>query len=288
MTDQKRIMNIVDTGFAHDVSIVAGRPPTVWVWDRTMANPKRPTFYTHEQIFQAPEGRPHSYAILLESKAFLKPFYDHLPAVIDRFDLVFTHDRELLDLRPDKCRFIPGGGIWVGGNYGEGALGIYPKTKLVSMVSSTKTMCPLHILRLQIAQTLSSIPQVSVFIGGGGRGTPGWIPIFETLRDYAYSIVMENWVDDNYFTEKIMNCFATGTVPIYLGARRIKDFFNGDGIITFNSWEELVAILPILSQSDYQQRMIAIADNYRRCQEYVCIEDYIENHYGHLLPPEPL
>ena len=280
-----RIMNVVDTGFAHDISIVAGRPPKFWVWDRALANSDRPTFYTHEKIFEAPSGRSHIYAILLESKAFLKPFYDYMPAVMDRFDYVFTHDKELLDLRPDKCRFIPGGGLWIGGSYGQGQAGIYPKTRLVSMVSSTKTMCPLHILRLDIARTLASVPQIDVFIGGGGRGTPGWVPIFETLRDHMYSIVMENWVDENYFTEKILNCFATGTVPIYLGARQIGKFFNGDGIISFNSWGDLVKILPTLSSDDYQKRSVAIMDNYRRCQDYDCIEDYIERHYSHLLPP---
>ena len=281
----RRILNVVDTGFAHDIGMVAGRPPKLWAWDRTGSNPNRPTFYTHEKIFEVTAKRPHTYAILLESKALLKPLYDRMPAVIDNFDYVFTHDKELLDLRPDKCRFIPGGGLWVGGSYGQGEVRIYPKSRLLSMVSSTKAMCPLHVLRFEIAKALHSVPNIDVFIGGWGHTSPGWVPIIESLRGHMYSIVMENFVDENYFTEKIINCFATGTVPIYLGARRIGEFFNSDGIITFSSWEYLLEILPTLSPDDYMKRAAAILDNHQRCQDYDCIEDYMARHYSDLLPP---
>lgn len=278
----KRVFNLVDNSFAHDIGATAGKPPKGWVWNRSCTNPEIATFYTHERIFEA--SGDNCYAMLWESKAIIPQVYERAPEVIDRFQYVFTHDKTLLDRFPDKCRFLPGSGLWVGGSYGLGEVRLYPKNKLLSMVSSTKVMCPLHKLRYDIAKALQSVKGVDVFIGGGGRGTPGWVPIIKSLEDYMYSVVIENYVDDLFFTEKILNCFATGVVPIYLGARRIADFFNPEGIITFSSWDELKGIAPTLSLEDYRRRREAIADNYRRCQEYDSIEGYLEHHYSDLLP----
>ena len=54
-----------------------------------------------------------------------------------------------------------------------------------------------------------------------------------------YSVVIENHIDDIWFTEKICNCFATKTVPIYYGARDIGNHFYEDGIIICESIQEL-------------------------------------------------
>jgi hypothetical protein len=42
---------------------------------------------------------------------------------------------------------------------------------------------------------------------------------------------MENATYSNMFTEKITDCFMTGTIPIYYGISNIGDYFNTDGII---------------------------------------------------------
>jgi len=278
-SEMKRTFNLVDTSFAHDIGTTAGKTPKLWAWDRTLSNRDIPTFFTHEMIFEAPVG-PECYGLLFESRAIIPAIYDNAPRVMDRFKYVFTHESTLLNLFPEKCKRIPGGGLWIGGPAGQGEIKLYQKSKLVSMVSSAKQICDLHTLRLQIALNLQNVDGIDVHIINGTK----YIPIIDTLDHYMYSIVMENYVDDYYFTEKILNCFATGTIPIYLGARRIGDIFNGQGILSFNSWEELVQLLPILSTQDYQSRSEAIVENYQRCQVYDNIEDYIATHYGDLLP----
>jgi hypothetical protein len=101
------------------------------------------------------------------------------------------------------------------------------------------------------------------------------------LDDYRYSIAIENEISPYYFTEKIMNCFASMTVPIYIGATNIGEFFNEDGIIrvdepTIEAVEKAVAVC---NQEDYEKRKDAIIDNYNRVKEYLCVEDYIYKHY---------
>jgi hypothetical protein len=107
------------------------------------------------------------------------------------------------------------------------------------------------------------------------------IPVTQTLQDYRYSICIENYVDERYFTEKILNCLASGTIPIYLGARKISHFFNPDGLITFSSYYDLVnRVLPTIGQHDYESRLEAVEGNFQKVLEYRSIEDYIYSHYS--------
>jgi hypothetical protein len=273
--------NLVDRSFQPDGCSVAGQTPQLMRWDRSCADPQAPTFYTHEQIFEAPDQGGNQFAWLFESKAIIPQVYARAPEVLDRFRAVFTHDLDLLALRPDKCRFTPGGGLWIGGTVGGGSCQLHDKRALVSMVSSNKRMCELHARRLNIALALMDDARVEVFIGGYNRNSRNWVPIIDTLAPYRYSIVMENHQDGLYFTEKLLNCFATGTVPIYLGAREIHHFFNTEGMLRFDNEAELATALDRVGEADYARRLPAIEDNFRRCQGFRTIEDYIARvHFG--------
>lgn len=266
----KIIFNLVDDVFAHDRYSVAGRDSVFIDWDRTLKTKNRPTFYSHNRMFNN-ESKINSFGLLFESKAIIPDVYENVKNIINKFQKVFTHDSELLK-NFDNCFWIPGGGVWIGGNYGKGDIEIKQKYSICSLVSSSKKMCELHNLRLNIAKTLNNT-SVTVF------GLDRWVPINETLDSFMFSIVIENYQDEMYFTEKILNCFATGTIPIYLGSKNIDEKFNGDGIIKFNSIEELYSILPRLNSELYYKKIEAIKDNFDRCKKYLTIEDYLYKNY---------
>jgi hypothetical protein len=49
----------------------------------------------------------------------------------------------------------------------------------------------------------------------------------EAFKDYRFGlIVMENKKSDGYITEKIVNAFLSGTVPIWYGTSEIFDVIN--------------------------------------------------------------
>jgi len=270
----KQTFNIIDNVFAHDKYAVAGQDASSISWDRTLANKSIPTFYSHDMIPNINHNitdKEISYGLLFESRAIAPRAYQTAEAFMSKFNLVFTHSSKLL-AEYNNARWIPGGGIWIGGTYGKGEIKIGQKDKLCSMVTSNKTMCPLHNFRLAIADELSSNAKVDIFRNN-------WVPINETLERYMFSIVVENFQDDLYFTEKILNCFATGTVPIYLGSKKIGDKFNLDGILTFNNIDELNQHLSTISEDLYNQKKEAINDNFLRCLEYKTIEDYIYVNY---------
>lgn len=45
-------------------------------------------------------------------------------------------------------------------------------------------------------------------------------------KDYKFSIVIENSIEPEYFTEKIMNALLCGCIPVYLGCENIDKYFK--------------------------------------------------------------
>lgn len=260
--------NLLDDIFSHEPYSVAGRNSEYVLWDRNLSDRSIPTFYSHNRISQISNGltkKENSYGYLFESRSIFD--YSTCERYVNLFERVFTHNSEFIRKYPN-CHWIPGGGIWVGGTYGLGEIKIHKKTNKCSLVSSNKQMCPLHTFRLNIID-MSERNGVDIY------GVKKWVPIHETLDKYMFSIVVENFQDELYFTEKILNCFATGTIPIYLGAKNIGDVFNINGILQFNNVEELKEILGSINEDLYNQKIEAITDNFNRCLRYKSIEDFI-------------
>jgi hypothetical protein len=103
------------------------------------------------------------------------------------------------------------------------------------------------------------------------------------LKDYMFSVVVENTKKDYYFTEKLIDCFMTGTIPIYWGCPSIGDFFNLKGIIVFDNLLELKDKLKLCTESYYLDNMDAVIDNHNRAYKYLITEDYIYENSKELL-----
>ena len=106
-----------------------------------------------------------------------------------------------------------------------------------------------------------------------------FVSIFTYDEDLLNRI--ENDISDYFFTERIINCFAAQTIPIYLGARKIQEFFNIDGIIcvTEKDLEDVEKILRMCTREYYEEHLEAIKDNYRRAYKYQNVWDtlYLEH-----------
>ncbi|MCP9903235.1 hypothetical protein KBY72_12165 [Cyanobium sp. BA5m-21] len=73
------------------------------------------------------------------------------------------------------------------------------------------------------------------------------------LAPYYFSIAMENSKEDFYFTEKIIDCFLTKTIPLYYGCPSISKIFDSRGILHFSDLNELQIILSNLSLDLYHE-----------------------------------
>lgn len=78
----------------------------------------------------------------------------------------------------------------------------------------------------------------------------------DTIKNYRFSICYENTRDLNgYITEKIFDCFAAGSVPIYWGAYNVADFIPADCFIDrrdFSTLDDLYLFLKNMSRQEYE------------------------------------
>jgi hypothetical protein len=210
----------------------------------------------------------HKIGWLMETREVGPGRYQAFESYKDKYSFIMTHDSELLKKYPNKTKKIPFGGCWIK----DYNFGIHKKDRMLSMIYSNKTSLSGHKLRHQIAKRYTE-PHFY------GRGTQNPINTKEeSLLNYRYSIVIENSYTENYFTEKLVDCLAVGTVPIYWGCPNIGEYFNTNGIISFRSLEELDKILNDLSDDDYLARIDAIEENLELCRQYNVIEDWIYKH----------
>jgi glycosyltransferase involved in cell wall biosynthesis len=129
----------------------------------------------------------------------------------------------------------------------ESLFQIYPKSKNISFITSNKQFTPYHRFRYELAQFIQqNVLPVDIF----GVGINPINMKLDGLKDYKFSVAIENGEFDNYFTEKILDCFLTGTIPIYKGCFNIDEFFNTKGIIKFDTKEELKLIVQQIEDGD--------------------------------------
>jgi hypothetical protein len=66
------------------------------------------------------------------------------------------------------------------------------------------------------------------------------------------------------------------TVPIYWGAPNVSEIFNADGIIQFETKEDLIAILGNISPSFYESKLKAVDDNLHEAMKYTNLHKRID------------
>ncbi len=90
------------------------------------------------------------------------------------------------------------------------------------------------------------------------RNWKGWVSDkFSVIKNYKFCICYENMRDrKGYITEKIFDCFAAGTVPIYWGASNIQDYIPTDAFIDrrkFKDEEDLYRFIDSMSKEEYEK-----------------------------------
>lgn len=267
----------------HSAHFPYGYPaPTRFLWDRF--NIALDThFYSHGAMLERMGSPSRRFGMLVESESIVPEDYslfERNKGLESEFDAVFTYSARILDSL-DNARFFPAcASPWYGTSFGGGTLDeqlCERKTKNVSMISSAKDMCRLHHFRVETARRCRREKLADAF-GTFDGGEPMEF-LDHCFTPYRYVIVVENDLSPYYFTEKVTNCFAAMCVPIYLGASRLGDIFNEDGIIRLSPDDDIKKVLSQCSESDYLSRIEAIRDNYRRVLKFVNIWDWLYDRY---------
>jgi hypothetical protein len=220
---------------------------------------------TYNHHIKNPLAR-YNVAVIFEPTPIVPISHINLTA-LQEFDLVLSYRDDLSKL--PNFRFMPFGTVWVD-PYKE-----REKENIISFLTSSKLMTPNHRFRYEVFDALvehTSINEFDIIC----KMTPPRIEKKDEILDNSkFSIIIENDNSNNYFTEKIIDCFASKTIPIYYGCPNIEDFFDPGGIIKFNSLPELINIICALTPEDYDKSLGIVENNFVESQKYFDVFDNI-------------
>lgn len=201
------------------------------------------------------------------------------------FHYIFTHDAFILQRCP-HAHFIAHGTSWVCPRTSE------EKKFYVTTVVGNKLMTKGHKLRhaLWHRQCEIKIP-AQLYMGRfGGVANINQNPVLvankDPMFDAEFHIAIENSRRNHYFTEKIMDCFCTRTVPIYWGCPSIGDFFNMKGILCVHSVDEIINVANSLKPDTYERMYPYVEENYCIAQQYLGWAPRVERKLRELLADE--
>lgn len=70
------------------------------------------------------------------------------------------------------------------------------------------------------------------------RHSPNYLDeVVELMKGYRFALVFENQYSERYVTEKIVNAFLAGAVPIYWGSSYVSRLFNPEAFIDVGGFE---------------------------------------------------
>jgi len=181
---------------------------------------------------------------------------------------VFTH----LDIDDSRVSTAPPVlDWWVGKSYDElHNTDVPEKTKALSAIASTKDWITGHRMRGEFVERAArEFADMDLY----GRGRELEIDDkWDGLAPYRYSLAIENTSKNNYWTEKISDCFLSYTVPFYFGATNISQYFPEDSYIwlPIDDPERAVSIIrESLSHDEWEKRLPAVKEARRKV-----LEDY--------------
>ena len=216
-------------------------------------------------------GVKRKVAWLLEPNAIHPHMYEWIQTNNKLFDYVLTFDEDLIS-KGQNYLYYPHGRCWIN-NYED-----LKKENKVSIIASSKNFTEGHQLRHKV---IDKFKDIEVF----GYGYNPVENKEDSLSKYMYSVTIENCRQPGYWTEKIVDCFATKTIPIFWGDDAVSDFFDPEGIIYFNSQEELGEILEDLKVNGdaiFESKKAAVEKNFKLVETYRIPEDWMYSKYGFL------
>jgi hypothetical protein len=237
---------------------------------------------------------------------------NHISYVIQnasRFHTIMTYDHDLLVHCPNT-RFYIAAQTWISHEYYQN-IDVSLKEYKISTLAGSK--CINHsaghlfrqaihydqhgqqeLLRFPITFFRSSVQQPPLPDLGNNpflvanTSTNSKESLFHTFQ---FAIVIENTTQRNYFSEKLIDCLITKTIPIYYGGDNIHQFFNTTGwiILPTTSVEDLSSRLSTLHPGYYAsyqeiieqnyEKAVAYSDFYRNLNQSISREEYMDR-YG--------
>lgn len=276
-------VSILDNQFSHthpgsfgcgDLKI----PPTHFEWDRTGKEINNLIIITENSFWTVDSIKCKTkVGLILEPESISPDPYKWIkqPINYEKFSYILTHNKELL-LLDDRFKWYPFGGCWLTKEQQQ----IYPKTKNISIIASWKNQTEGHKLRHEVIKRFGD--RIDVF----GNGYTKINSKLSALKDYKYTIVIENERRNGFFTEKLIDALRTGTVPIYWGAYDINHYFS-NGILRASDISDIEHYIDMsdtwYKPEERKEDKEMIENNFEIAAQYCIPEDWLwENFFNPL------
>jgi hypothetical protein len=216
---------------------------------------KNLTVYVDESMRNVDfKNSKYNVGFLVEPETVASGLYKWIQSNHDRFDMILTHHKPLLEINP-KFKYYP---VWPRIKMDRQYWNLYEKPLNVSAIFSNKQVTEPQKFRHIIAERFKN--KIDLY----GTGFQFLEDKIHGTGNYKYQVVVEN-IFSGYTSEKANDCFACGTIPIYYGDEKsnINDYYNKEGFILFKTLDELEHILDnIINEKYYSSKIEIIKENY--------------------------
>lgn len=207
-------------------------------------------------------------------------FRDEIIKKNDYFNLIITWDDVILSSCSNAI-LLPFGGCWIK----DFNLSKEKKYEVTTLIGN-KLLTHNHYLRQSLIDVKNYLHSINLNIFNSST-----LPISddsnltvinnkEIKNELFYGqfhISIENVTRNNWFTEKLIDCFQTKTIPIYIGCPNINKFFDIRGIIQVNNLDEMVFEINKITPDYYNSKLEYIETNYYLSKQYVDFRENLKN-----------
>ena len=199
-----------------------------------------------------------------------------LVTFLDRFDFILTHNQDIINSRKNAFLY-EFGGCWTRDyNFGDKKFG-------VSTLIGGKKLAPGHNIRTQVLNRSGEInipKRIWLSKNFPPRNSGSENPILSGSKsdmfDTQFHICIENVKRDNWFTEKLLDCLYTKTIPIYYGCPNIGKWFDTRGFVVVDNATDIIESCNKLTPEYYEKHLEFVEENFKRAQNYMDVSENVK------------
>ncbi|MBQ0908398.1 hypothetical protein KBJ98_06760 [Flavobacterium sp. F-328] len=130
------------------------------------------------------------------------------------------------------------------------------KENTIVWITSNQRSSKGHTMRMDFLENIKPLSFVRLY----GRGICPVADKWDVLSTSKYAIAYENFESDYYWTEKIVDCFLSYTMPLYFGCNAIEDFFPKDSFIQIDPKDKHIKLFlkEIATSTKWEENLDAI------------------------------
>jgi hypothetical protein len=198
----------------------------------------------------------------------------------DKFDLILTYDNYILESCTNSKLFLYGT-TWVK-DFDFSQKKEYCITTLIGGKNRTKG----HLLRHSLLDKTDSIKSIPIHLFNSINTPFRADKEFRQMKNNTHKnelfysqfhVAIENTFSENWFSEKVIDCFQTKTVPIYFGCPNVGEYFDLRGMFCVSSLDEMINICNNINPKTYDEMIDYVNINYEISKDYVDYRGRIEN-----------